>query len=53
MDLFDHALDRDDGSKPLPERLRPRRFEEFVGQEHVLGPASADCGLRQTTASRS
>ena len=41
MDLFDHALDRDDGSKPLPERLRPRRFEEFVGQEHVLGPASA------------
>src|SRR5512137_2057055 len=41
MDLFDHALDRDDASKPLPERLRPRRFEEFVGQEHVLGPASA------------
>jgi putative ATPase len=41
MDLFDHALDRDDASKPLPERLRPRRLEEFVGQEHVLGPASA------------
>jgi putative ATPase len=41
MDLFDLALDRDDTSKPLPERLRPRRFEEFVGQEHVLGPASA------------
>jgi putative ATPase len=41
MDLFDLALDRDDASKPLPERLRPRRFEEFVGQEHVLGPASA------------
>jgi len=41
MDLFDHALDRDDASRPLPERLRPRRFEEFVGQEHVLGPASA------------
>jgi putative ATPase len=41
MDLFDHALDRDDASKPLPERLRPRRLEEFVGQEHVLGPGSA------------
>jgi len=41
MDLFDHALDRDDASKPLPERLRPRRLEEFVGQDHVLGPGSA------------
>ena len=41
MDLFDHALDRDDAGKPLPERLRPRRLEEFVGQEHVLGPGSA------------
>ncbi|HET8733330.1 MAG TPA: replication-associated recombination protein A [Anaeromyxobacteraceae bacterium] len=41
MDLFDRALDRDDASKPLAERLRPRRLEEFVGQEHVLGPGSA------------
>ncbi|MGA8892987.1 MAG: AAA family ATPase, partial [Anaeromyxobacteraceae bacterium] len=41
MDLFDHALDRDDASKPLPERLRPRRLEEFVGQDHVLGAGSA------------
>src|SRR5512146_2202883 len=41
MDLFDHALDRDDASKPLAERLRPRTLEEFVGQEHVLGPGSA------------
>ncbi|HQR30826.1 MAG TPA: AAA family ATPase, partial [Anaeromyxobacteraceae bacterium] len=41
MDLFDHALDRDDASKPLAERLRPGRIEEFVGQEHVLGPGSA------------
>ncbi|GDY13348.1 ATPase AAA [Planctomycetota bacterium] len=23
---------------PLPERLRPRRLEEVVGQEHLLGP---------------
>jgi len=41
MDLFDHALDRDESAKPLAERLRPRRLEEFVGQEHVLGPESA------------
>jgi putative ATPase len=41
MDLFDHALDKDEGGKPLAERLRPRRLEEFVGQEHVLGPGSA------------
>jgi len=23
---------------PLPERMRPRSFDEFVGQEHILGP---------------
>ncbi len=23
---------------PLPERMRPRNFDEFVGQEHILGP---------------
>lgn len=22
---------------PLPERMRPRNFDEFVGQEHILG----------------
>ena len=26
---------------PLPERMRPRSFDEFVGQEHVLGPDRA------------
>src|SRR5512139_2467440 len=41
MDLFDHAADRDIAGKPLAERMRPRRLEEFVGQEHVLGPAAA------------
>lgn len=41
MDLFDHAADRDIAGKPLAERLRPRRLEEFVGQEHVLGPGRA------------
>jgi len=41
MDLFDHAADRDIAGKPLAERLRPRKLEDFVGQEHVLGPGRA------------
>jgi putative ATPase len=40
MDLFEHALDQDVSSRPLAERVRPRRLEEVVGQEHVLGPGS-------------
>ena len=27
---------------PLAERMRPRSFEEFVGQQTVLGPESGD-----------
>jgi putative ATPase len=41
MDLFDHAVENDELGKPLAERLRPRRLEDFVGQEHVLGKGSA------------
>src|SRR5215208_5862272 len=41
MDLFDHAAAEDPAGKPLAERMRPRRFEDFAGQEHVLGPTSA------------
>jgi len=41
MDLFEHAVEADEAGKPLAERLRPRRLEDFVGQEHVLGPTSA------------
>ena len=44
MDLFDRAAERDEGGKPLAERMRPRRLEDFVGQEHVLG---RDTGLRR------
>jgi putative ATPase len=45
MSLFDTSPMRgtmDDGrrgrSAPLAERMRPRTLEEFVGQEHLLGP---------------
>src|SRR5512143_3149339 len=40
MDLFDHASERDPAGKPLAERMRPLRLEDFVGQEQVLGPGS-------------
>ena len=37
--LFDHALQQRQGrDAPLAARLRPRNFDEFVGQEHLLGP---------------
>src|SRR6266545_6962845 len=41
MDLFDHASEHDVSGKPLAERMRPRRLEDFAGQDHVLGPGSA------------
>jgi putative ATPase len=41
MDLFDHASGRDESGKPLAERMRPRALEDFVGQDHVLGPGTA------------
>jgi putative ATPase len=27
-----------DGTRPLADRMRPRNFDEFVGQEHLVGP---------------
>jgi putative ATPase len=41
MDLFDRAAEADVSGKPLAERMRPRRLEDFVGQDHVLGPGTA------------
>jgi putative ATPase len=41
-DLFaDAAKERMPEVAPLALRMRPRTLEEFVGQEHVLGPKSA------------
>ncbi len=46
MTLFEHdRQQRAMALAPLPERMRPRSFDEFVGQEHVLGP---DRALRRT-----
>jgi putative ATPase len=41
MDLFDRAAQEDPSCKPLAERMRPRRLEDFAGQDHVLGPGTA------------
>jgi putative ATPase len=38
MDLFQRAAHKDRRGQPLAERMRPLTLEEFVGQEHLLGP---------------
>ncbi|MBN2549481.1 MAG: AAA family ATPase [Anaerolineales bacterium] len=39
MDLFTHAMQkRMKDESPLAARMRPRNLDEFVGQEHILGP---------------
>jgi putative ATPase len=35
---FDEAIDK---SRPLADRMRPRTLDEFVGQEHILGPGKS------------
>jgi putative ATPase len=41
-DLFDEAAGRRlEQLAPLAQRLRPQTLDEFVGQEHVLGPGKA------------
>src|SRR5512144_1999152 len=39
QDLVDHAMqERMKKEAPLAARMRPRTLEEFVGQEHIVGP---------------
>src|SRR6185503_924682 len=42
MSLFDNTPpagpEPRDGKRPLAERMRPERLEDYIGQEHVLGP---------------
>jgi putative ATPase len=41
MELFEAAQkksERQKGFSPLAERIRPERLDDFVGQEHLLGP---------------
>jgi putative ATPase len=42
MNLFSNPIDEaSDRTRPLAERMRPRDLDEFVGQEHILGPGKA------------
>jgi len=38
--LFDSTAPEPISDQPLAARMRPRSLEEFVGQEHILGPGS-------------
>jgi len=39
MDLFDHAREKQIKEEaPLAARMRPRTMDEFIGQEHIVGP---------------
>lgn len=38
MDLFSYQMENDPGSKLLADRMRPRTLDEFIGQEHLVGP---------------
>ena len=41
MSLFDTSPPEDarpDAKRPLAERMRPERLEDYIGQEHILGP---------------
>ncbi|HML40429.1 MAG TPA: AAA family ATPase [Bellilinea sp.] len=39
MDLFDHSLQQQmENEAPLAARMRPRTLDEYIGQEHIIGP---------------
>src|SRR2546421_3376136 len=40
MNLFPTIREEDatDRTRPLADRMRPRSLDEFVGQEHLVGP---------------
>lgn len=42
LDLFpDRPRRKVDARAPLADRMRPRRFEQMIGQEQIVGPGSA------------
>src|SRR5262245_61144864 len=36
-DLFEAAAEKPNDHDPLPDRMRPQKLEEVVGQDHILG----------------
>lgn len=37
MDLFEHASQQQPTHSPLAAKIRPRKLDEIVGQDHILG----------------
>jgi putative ATPase len=38
LSLFPQEPDPANGKRPLAERMRPEKLEDFAGQQHILGP---------------
>lgn len=38
MDLFEKDKPKSNTNEPLASRMRPRALDDFIGQEHILGP---------------
>ncbi len=49
-DLFTSAGLEKEAPRPLADRLRPRRLDEVVGQEHLTGPKGALTRMLETRA---
>ena len=45
MTLFDFSNEQKAYGQPLADRMRPRSLDEFIGQEHIVGPGKL---LRRT-----
>ena len=39
-DLFDYSSNINAAAQPLAARMRPRTLDEFVGQDHIVGPGT-------------
>src|SRR5690349_23535730 len=46
--LFAAAGLEQDAPRPLPEKLRPHKLSEVVGQDHILGPDGALTRMLET-----
>ena len=46
--LFAAAGMEQDAPHPLPDRLRPKKLSEVVGQDHILGPDGALTRMLET-----
>ena len=38
MDLFSFAMNNEPSAKLLADRMRPTSLEDYIGQEHIVGP---------------